>query len=197
MSRSLALRGFGAGLVLLCALATSCGSTVRVFVNPQADLAYYKKIAVLPFNDLGGSRDGAPRVTRAFVTELIMSNRFELLQPEDFTSTLYRMGIFRQQDGTFDADKLKAAATQLGVTGILRGTVSEFQMTRVEGGDIPTVAFDAELIDVATGNVVWRSSITRRGKGRLPLLGGGTRSLAKLTQDACRQLVEQLKGKAI
>jgi len=185
-----------AGLVL-CASITSCGSAVRVFVNPQADLAYYKKIAVLPFSDLSSARDAGPRVTRAFVTEMIMTNRYDLMQPEDFVSTLYRMGVFRQQDGTFDNDKLKQAATQLGVTGILRGAVSEFQVTRVEGGDIPNVAFDAELIDVATGNVVWRSSIAKRGKGRLPLIGSGARSLAKVTQDACREIVAQMKGRAL
>ena len=184
-----------ASLALL--LLASCASSVRVFVNPQADLAFYKKVAVMPFNDMSVSRDAAPRVTRAFVTELIMSNRFDLIQPEDFVSTLYRMGIFRQQDGSYDADKLKAAATQLGVTGILRGAVSEFQMTRADGGDVPSVAFDAELIDAATGNVVWRSSIAKRGKGRLPLIGAGTRSLAKLTQDACRELVGQMKGRAL
>jgi len=196
MSRTRTLAVFALALVL-CGATVSCGSSVRVFVNPQADLAYYKKVAVLPFNDLSNAHDAGPRVTRAFVTELIMANRFDLTQPEDFVSTLYRMSVFRQQDGTYDADKLKAAATQLGVTGILRGAVTEYQMSRVDGGDVPSVAFDAELIDVATGNVVWRSQTARRGKGRLPLLGAGTRSLAKLTQDACRQMVEQMKGKAL
>jgi TolB-like protein len=183
-------------LGLLLALA-SCASTARVFVNPDADLAFYKKIAVMPFGDISAARDAGPRVTRAFVTELIMSNRFELIQPEDFIATLYRMGINRQQDGTYDAEKLKTAATQLGVTGILRGAVTEYQMSRAEGGDIPVIAFDAELIDVATGKVVWRSTIAKRGKGRIPLVGGNTRSLGKLTQDACRQLVDQMKGKAL
>ena len=190
------LRVVVAGVALVIG-AASCASSARVFVNPQADLAYYKKVAALPFSDLSASRDAAPRVTRAFVTEMIMCNRFELVQPEDFISTLNRMGIARQQDGTYDPDKLKGAATQLGVTGLIRGAVTEYQMTRTEGGDVPSVAFDAELIDVATGSVVWRSSIARRGKGRIPVFGGNTRSLGKLTQDACRELVQHMKGKAL
>jgi hypothetical protein len=62
-------------------LAASCAPAIRVYVNPEADLAFYKKIAVLPFRDLSGSGPAAPRVTRAFVSELIMTNRYELVQP--------------------------------------------------------------------------------------------------------------------
>ncbi len=196
MPRMLQCAGVTAGLAL-CLLAASCGPAIRVYVNPQADLGFYKKIAVLPFNDVGTSQMAGARVTRAFVTELILTNRYEVVQPEDFISSMRRVGIVRQQDGNFDPDKLKDLATQLGATGILRGAVSEFQMSRSEGGDVPVIAFDAELMDVASGKVVWRSSIAKRGKGRLSIVGGGTRSLGLLTQQACAELVAQMKGKAL
>ena len=186
-----------AAFLILAALGLSCASGIRVYVNPEADLAFYKKIAVLPFGDLSGTSLAGPRVTRAFVTELIMANRFQIVQPEEFLGTLHRMGIFQAQDGSYDPEKLRNAATQLGVTGILRGAVTEYQMSRTEGGDIPVISFDAELIDVGTGNVVWRSSISRRGKGRISVIGGGSRSLGRLTQDACVELVAQLGKKAI
>jgi len=176
----------------------SCAHGARVYVNPEADLAFYKKVAVLPFADMSGMPQAGSRVTRAFVTELIMTDRFEIVQPEDFTGALHRQGTYQAQDGTYDPDKLKDAATQMGVTGILRGAVTEYQMTRSsDGGDIPVIAFDAELTDVATGKVVWKSSINKRGKGRTPVVGSGTRSLGKLTQEACQELVAELKKKSI
>ncbi len=178
-------------------LTVSCASGIRVYVNPEADLAFYHKIAVLPFADLSASSLAGPRVTRAFVTELIMTNRYQVLQPEEFTGALRRMGVLPGQDGTYDPDKLRDAATRMEVTGILRGAVSEYQMGRTEGGDVPVIVFDAELMDVGTGNVVWRSSISKRGKGRLSVIGGGSRSLGRLTQDACVKLVAQLRKKAI
>ena len=94
-------------------------------------------------------------------------------------------------------DKLKSVAAQMGVTGVLRGAVTEYQMGRSPAGDIPVIAFDAELMDVGTGNVVWRSAISKRGKGRLSIVGSGTRSLGRLTQDACVELVARLRKKAI
>jgi hypothetical protein len=70
-------------------------------------------------------------------------------------------------------------------------------MTRSEGGDIPTIGFDAELMDVGSGNVVWRASISKRGKGRLSVFGSGTRSLGRLTQEACAELVARMKKEAL
>jgi hypothetical protein len=170
----------------------SCAPSLRVYVNPDADLAFYKKIAVLPFSDISGSSLAGPRVTRAFVTELIMTNRYQIVQPEEFVGVLNRMRIY-PANGVYDPAQLKDAATQLGLTGLLRGTVTEYQMSRDGSGEIPVIGFDAELLDVNTGNVVWRSSISKRAKGRISIIGSGSRSLGRLAQDACGEMVGRLR----
>ena len=76
-------------------LATSCAPSIRMYVNPEADPTFYRKIAVMPFTDMTTTSQAGARVTRAFVTELIMTDRFEIIQPEDFTSALHRSGIFK------------------------------------------------------------------------------------------------------
>lgn len=181
----------------LASLSLSCAPAIRVYVNPQADLAFYTKIAVLPFSDISANPMASARVTRAFVTELIMTNRFQVIQPEEFVGALRRMGVRLEQDGTYDPDKLKDAATRMGVTGVLRGAVTEYEMTRTSGGDIPLLAFDVELLDANTGDVVWRSAISKRGKSRVPIFGSKSRSLGRLTQDACAELVARLRRKAL
>ena len=184
------------GWLLACSLA-SCAAGTRVYVNPEADLAFYKKIAVLPFGDVSGNSLAGPRVTRAFVTELIMTNRYQIVQPEEFVGALNRMRIYPANGGAYDPAQLKDAATQMGLTGLLRGTVTEYQMSRDSGGEVPVIGFDAELLDVGTGNVVWRSSISKRGKGRISIVGSGSRSLGRLTQDACSELVAGLRKEAL
>jgi len=178
-------------------LAPSCASGPRVYVNPDADMAFYKKVAVLPFANMSTDGLAAARVTRAFVTELIMASRFQIVQPEDFVGTLQRMGVNPAGDGTYDLAKLKQAAQEAGITGILRGAVSEYQIARSESGDVPVISFDAELVDVGTGTVVWRSSLSKRGRGRLPIIGSGSRSLGRLTQDACEEMVGRLRKGAL
>jgi TolB-like protein len=180
----------------LLVLACSCASGARIFVNPDADMSFYKKVAVLPFANLSPDALAAARVTRAFVTELVIVNRFQVVQPEEFAGVLQRMGVSPNPDGTYDAGKLKEAAAKVGVTGILRGAVTEYQVVRGEGADTPILSFDAEMMDANTGTVVWRSAISKRGRGRVPVIGSGTRSLGRLTQDACAEVVTRLAKEA-
>ena len=185
-------------IVRVCAAALvtalmlgGCASAVRVYVNPDADMAFYKKIAVLSFSNVSAEAMAGPRVTRAFVTEMLITQRYQIVEPEDFSAVLFKVAGPPGNVGVYDPAKIKEAAASIGATGVLRGGVSEYAMQRTDGGDVPLIAFDAELLDVATGNVVWRSSITRRGKGGMPFTGG-SRSLGSLTQDACQELVERL-----
>ncbi len=191
----------GATRVLIVAalcLMGCAGSRPRLYVNPQADMSYYKKVAVLPFDNLAGDRYAGDRVTRSFVTEMIIADRYQLVEPADFWVVLVRMAATPSAQGVYDPKKLKEAATELGATGIIRGAVTEYEMQRSGGTDRPVLAFDVELTDVATGNVVWRASLAKRGHGRVPILGGpGERSLGKLTETACRELVARLQAEAL
>lgn len=177
-------------------VAAGCASGPRLYVNSQADLTFYKKIAVVPFRNLTNERFAGERVTRAFLTELVMTEHYEIVDQNEFAAVLDKIGGNPGFEGIYDPVKVKDAATQIQVTGVLRGTVTEYTMQRNGTSDIPVVSFDAELIDVATSNVVWRGSVVRRGKGRIPLLGGGERTYGQLVQDATRSLVRQIEREA-
>ena len=193
------------GWVRVTALALSgiatlgCASAAapRFYVNPQADMALYQKVAVLPFHSLSTQPMAGERVTRVFVTELIIADRYRIVEPAEFRAVLRDMDVQPTPDGAWDPDKLKAAAVRVGATGIVRGVVTEYQVQRSGQEEFATLSFDAELIDVETGNVVWRGSITRRGSSRFPIFGGSSnRTLGSLTQDACVELVDGLRRRA-
>ncbi|MBI5710477.1 MAG: hypothetical protein HZC42_09270 [Candidatus Eisenbacteria bacterium] len=175
---------------------SGCAAPARFYVNPQADMSYYKKIAVLPFSNLTQQGFAGERVTRAFVTELVITDRFQVVEPAEFRAVLARVGVESNIESGIDPDKLKEAAAQVGATGVVRGAVSEYQMQRAGQEEVPVVSFDVELLDAATGNVVWRVSLSRKGHGRLPLVGGGARTFGRVTQEACEQAVAVLRGKA-
>ena len=189
----------GLRIVALITLGlTGCAAPARLYVNPQADLSLYRKVAVLPFSNLSSQPFAGDRVTRALTTELIMADRFQVVESGEFASTLSQLGGGLDAQGQSDAGKLKATCEKLGATGYVRGAVTEYQTERSGQDEIPALSFDAELVDVATGNVVWRVSISRRGHGLLPgLTGGSTRSFGALTQRACADAVARLRGKAL
>ncbi len=185
-----------AALVVLLAAATGCAAGPRLYVNSQADLSFYKKIAVIPFRNLTNERFAGERVTRAFLTELVMTEHYEIVDQNEFAAALDKIGGNPGFEGIYDPAKVREAATQISASGVLRGSVTEYTMQRSGTSDIPVVAFDAELIDVATSNVVWRGSVVRRGKGRVPLFGGGARTYGQLVQSATRELVRQIEREA-
>jgi curli biogenesis system outer membrane secretion channel CsgG len=185
-----------AALLLLFGVA-GCAAPGRFYVNREADMAYYKKVAVLPFANLTPDHFAGERVTRMLVTELVIADRFQIADPGEIRAILERTGGLPTYEGTYDPKKLKDAAVEVGANGLIRGAVSEYQMTGSgSGSQRPSVAFDAEMIDVATGNVVWKVSISKRGKARIPILGGGASTLSRLTEEACRDIVQRIDREA-
>jgi hypothetical protein len=183
--------------LLLSGLAGCASTPMRVYVNPQADMTLYQKIAVLPFANLSGDPYAAARVTRAFTTELVLADRFHLVDPAEMMAELERTAGTPDNQGQFDPAKLKDAATRLEATAFIRGGVSEYAMRHQGTDDFPVVSFDAEMVDVATGTVIWRVSVTESGKGRLPLGGAGERSFGAVTQAACQRAVDELRKKVL
>jgi hypothetical protein len=186
-----------AALAAVAVLLFGCGcasTAPRYFVNPQADMVFYKKVAVLPFANLSPSPLAGERVTRAFVTELIIADRYQVIEPGEFKLALEKAGADPAPDGTYDPGKLKEAATQVEAKGVIRGAVTDYQTQRNGQDEYPVLTFDVELLDTDTGNVVWRAAITRRGKPRFPVFGGSsTLTLGRLTQEACVEMVEGLQ----
>jgi hypothetical protein len=195
-ARGWALR---AGIVLLVASAIGCAAAQRLYVNPQADLTVYRKVAMLPMTNLTADRFASERVGRALMTELIATDRYQLVEPAELWSTLVAVGGEPGADGIIRPEKLKEAAEKLDAQGVIRGAVTEYQLVRGGGGgEVPQVGFDLEMIDVPTGRVVWRTTVNTSGRGRVPIVGGsGMRSMGLVTQSACRQVVAQLKGRAL
>lgn len=190
-----ALRSLAA--IALLATASSCAAAPRLFVNKKADLTYYQRIAVVPFANLTNEYNAGERVTRAFLTELVIAERFQIVEPGEFHGMLEQVGGLPDAQGHADPKKLAEAATSAKATGFIRGAVTEYGMTRGGVGDNPVITFDAELVDVATLETVWRISVSERGRGRIPVFGGDSRrSFGMLTQDACRKAVRLLKKEA-
>jgi len=183
--------------VLLISGLSGCASGPRLYVNPQADMTFYKRVAVLPFGNLSQDRFAGERVSRAFITELVLADRFQVIEPADFASALDKVGGLPGGDGVFDPEKVKLAMTQINATGLIRGSVTEYSTRRSGNQDSPLLSFDVEMVDIASGAIVWRASINRQGKGRFPIIGGGGSStFSSLIEDACGEVVQRLEREA-
>ena len=173
------------------------GGGMRLFVNPKADMSFYKLVAVAPFGNLTSERFAGERISRAFVTELVIANRFHLVEDGQFRTALQRTNASLDAQGQYPSDKVMQTAKAMDVQGVIRGTVTDYQLQRFGSNESPVVSFDVEMIDVQSGETVWRGSITRHGKNPTPLIGGtSTDTLGRLVQQTCREIVERLSREA-
>jgi hypothetical protein len=171
---------------------SGCGSS-GTFVHPDADLTFYESVGVVPFATLGPDRLAGDKMASVFTTHLMVARRFSVMEPGQF------LAAYVKQAGSTGAppiglaeDKLKALGDEAKVQGVFEGTVRDYEMTNGNPSR-PLISVEIRLVDVAKGQVVWSTSVTRVGKPLIPILGwGGTRTLSELAESVAKDLVERL-----
>ncbi len=182
----------------LVAVVSGCAPAPRLFVNRQADMTLYKRVVVVPFSNLSPDPFAPGRIVRALTTELVIADRFQMVDPSTLLGELEKENVRPDATGQIELGALQNVAARLSATAIIRGTVTEYGIHRQGTDEYPVVAFDCEMVDVKTGIVVWRMSISETGKGRLPIIGGGgERTYSAVTQEACRRAVALLRAKIL
>lgn len=178
----------------LTALLVSC-SGARSYVNPDADMGYYRRVGVAAFESLAEDSRAGQKLQRIFLTELLKKREFDLVPQGQFEKV--ELDVRNKQALTFpaslDSAALTAIAQQTGAQGIIIGTVRDYRMERVGQEEYPMVAFSLKLIDAPTGRVVWDVSVGERGGPKLPVISlGETHTLSELATKLCRRALGTL-----
>mgnify|MGYP002814035932 CR=1 FL=1 len=180
------------GLLVAALLGVACAGG-KTFLHPEADMSFYEKVGVIPFATLGADRLAGDKLSSAFTSHLLFSRQMQVAEPGQFQASFAKQFAAGNPPPIgLPQDKLTALAQETGVQGVFEGTVRDFDFTR-STPPRPLISVEVRLVDVATGNIVWSTSITRTGKPIIPFLGlGGTRTLAELTEDVAADLVARL-----
>jgi len=162
-------------------------------------MSFYQRIGVKTFRNLSADRFAGEKVTAAFVTELLMTKKVEVAEPGQFNATLLEVTNAGAELGNLDLTQaqIKQVGEKAGVQGIIEGTVTEYEMTRIGTEEFPLISISARLVDVQTGKVVWMASASSKGGPKLPLIGiGETHTLGELTVKICSGVVRKFVREA-
>jgi TolB-like protein len=187
------------GLFPAILIFAACAGGPRSYLNPEADMSFYEKIGVVPFSNLTSDRFAGEKVTSTFVTELLITEKFEIIERGEFDHIVdqVRSSTGGSSSQELTGEQLESIGEQAGVNGIIEGVVKEYEMIRVGQGNYPLISFNVKLVDAPTGRVVWESSYSVKGGPKLPVLGWGeTHTLSELAQKACRNVVREFARKA-
>jgi curli biogenesis system outer membrane secretion channel CsgG len=189
-----------------------CAALVLVVASVAfaADKSTKPRLAVLEFKNKADNqwwyKGGAEAAQDVFVTELVKSGRFRVVEREQLEA------LMREKNLTLSGDVDPSTAVRigklLGVNYLLTGAVTEYGNTSVGGGGFGVsagkkkfvAAMNARLIDTSTGEIVWADE-GRAEEASIKVqvfgVGGGVddeRMFDKVLKPVIQQLAASIKA---
>jgi hypothetical protein len=189
MTRSLAR----STVLLLAALAfVSCsGAKARTYSDTNMDFGAVRTVAVMPFANLSRDNLASERVRDVFASTLLASGAFYVLPPGEVMRGIGQTGIGNPAAPT--PEEVVKMGKILKADGVFTGVVKEYGEIRSGASAGNIVSLSVQLMETATGKVVWSASTTKGGismTGRL--FGGGGAPLNDVTEEAVDDLLDKL-----
>jgi TolB-like protein len=177
----------------------------KVYINPNANFRFIKKVAVLPFENLSQDRYAGKKMRDIFVTTLLASEVVDVPELGEVQQVMNTIGMVSQPDqpiltvreqeptGTITRDTARALGQALGIQGIIIGSVEEYGIVRGMSGSYPEVSLTLRMIDPKTGSIIWAVSHTEKGSRILPsILGIGEETLTETAFNASKEITDTL-----
>ncbi len=176
------------GLVLLSGCASN---RPTVFLHPEYDFSGVERIAVVPFENLSSEQGAGGYITRVFISELLASGAFDIVESGEVARVLATLGQVRTAE--LDLMGMKKMGEELKVQSVIFGSIGESGQSRGTSGSSHTVSLTARMVDCETGTTVWNSSLTTGGPGALSrMMGIGEVSRGEAVRTAVKRLVKSL-----
>ncbi|MFY9824425.1 MAG: CsgG/HfaB family protein [Thermoanaerobaculia bacterium] len=168
------------------------------------------RIAVLEFKNKADNQwwyhGGATAAQDVFVTELVKSGKFTVVEREQLDAMMKEKGL--QQSGDIDPKTAIKLGKILGLNYLLTGAVTEYGTTDVSGGGGGVsagkrkfvAALNARLINTSTGEIAWADEASQEEssiKVSVFGFGGGVddnRMFDKVMKPCIQKLVASLKA---
>jgi len=150
-------------VLLMAAAAAGCGHKyVTARADRGEDLSGIESVAVLPFENMTKFPEAGKIVADLLATELYISGKYRVMERTEAVAVCAEEGI--RIGEAIDTEYARTLGEMLGVDGVIIGAVSEYwyRIYREEDEEVePAVGFNARLVSVDTGEVVWSAGVTR------------------------------------
>jgi polysaccharide biosynthesis protein PelC len=180
-----------APLVLLLLALSACGSRGKHYQDPNMDFGAIRTVAVLPFSNLSRDNLAAERVRDVFASTLLATGAVYVVPYGEVIRAVGKSGVVLAP--TPAVEEVLKLGTALKADAVLLGVVKEYGEVRSGSASSNVVSLSIQLLETATGKVVWSGATTKGGvtmKDRL--LGGGGTPLNHVTEAAVDDLLEQM-----
>jgi TolB-like protein len=163
------------------------------FRSPRLDRADRRILAVLPFSNDSTRRDAGEQFTLELTRQLVATGAFEVMEPGDVLTALLSYRLILDRGASTEA--ARTMGDQVGADLVVTGSVFEYEEPVVANG-VPTVHFEASVIDVRSREVLWSSRSYVRGDDGVIAFGlGRLTSAAGVSCRAAHTVAAAIAGK--
>lgn len=174
----------------LAALLAGCASGHK-YHDQKMDFASVRTVAVLPFANLSRDTLAAERVRDVFSGLLMATGSIYVLPQGEVAKGIGRAGLANPYSPA--KDEVLALAKALGADAVFTGVLKEYGEVRSGSAAANTVSVSMSMYETSAATVVWTASTTQGGVGFADrLFGGGGAPMNKVTEEACRDLLDKL-----
>lgn len=178
-----------AGFLLL--LATACSGTQNRYLDRQMDFGSVRVVAVMPFTNLSRDNLAGERVRDVFVNMLLASEAIYVIPLGEVVRTMGRVGV--ASPSTPSTEEVIKLGKALKADALFTGVVKEYGEVRSGTATANIASISLQMVETASGKVVWSASTTKGGVGFSDrLLGGGGAPVNDVTEDAVNDLLNKL-----
>ncbi len=144
-------------------LITGCRSAglPTYHISEDIDFSFYKRIAVMPLNNLTNEKYAGDIVRQVTISEMLASGLLDVIVPGEVMSAVSDLGI--KNVTSLNAEQIKSLGKALDVEAIIMGSVEEYGMVKTGSVSAPQVTITLMLADASTGTIVWSITKTRGG----------------------------------
>jgi hypothetical protein len=180
-------------LALMIAL-TACAGQRRgqvTFHDPNMDFSLIQTAAVMPFANLTNDLKASDRVRELFITMLQATGAMYVLPPGEVGRGVDRASLVNPSAPT--PEEIVAFANIVGADAVFTGSVLEYGQVRSGATSANVVTVSLQLIEAATGRVVWSASSSKGGiTAGDRMFGGGGEPMNPVTVEAVDELLDLL-----
>lgn len=178
-------------LALLLAVAACASGSGARYQDPAMDFAAVKTVAVMPFQNLARETTAGERVRDVFATMLLATGAMYVVPQGEVQRAISKGGI--QAPTALATEDVVKLGQMLKADAIITGVIREYGEVRSGSASANVVAVSVQMVETATGKVVWSASSTKGGIGLGDrLLGTSGTPMNQVTEAAVDDLLNKL-----
>lgn len=181
----------GRASVALLALAACATATGPRYHDQNMDFGSVRTVAVLPFQNLSRDVQAGERVRDVFATMLLATGAMYVVPAGEVQRALARAQL--PAASTPSSEEVVKLGQSLKADALITGVVREYGEVRSGTSAANVVAVSVQMMETATGKLIWSASTAKGGITMADrLLGSGGVPMNQVTEAAVDDLLNKL-----